>query len=410
MQPELFNIPIIDYPVKSYGVMLTLGFLLGVWLSMKRAERLKADPDLVLNIGFVCLLCGIVFSRLFYVIHYWDSSFKNQPNPLLAALNFTSGGLEYYGGLLGATVGAVVYMLIKRVSIRMYTDILTPGAALGLAFGRLGCLLNGCCWGGVCVDAQHNTVVPWGVQFPHGSPAQVRQWENRQLMLPAELIVTDPQYPVPFVLPRDLLEMPVEKRQGPDLKVRRLQREVRDLRALQGDKDKIRELERQLTEARSQLKRHNRQLRPLHRAMQFPSREDPSRGMSVSELRALADAHPSLPVHPAQVYGIINALLLSWLTVELLYRRKRHGVVVLTFFTLYPISRIILEMVRVDNPHDSAGLTISQLVSVVTAVCSLVGLLIVYRLPKRNPNIVPWYPPPAEDADGSEVAPVNSSI
>lgn len=393
MNPDLFTIPIIDWPVKSYGAMLTLGFLSGVWLSMRRAERLKADPDMILNIGFVCLLCGVGGARLFYVLHYWESSFAKQPNPLFAALNCTSGGLEYYGGLIGAVVGSVVYMAVKRVSIRMYLDILAPGAAWGLAFGRMGCLLNGCCWGGLCVDAHNHQTVPWGIQFPFSSPAEVRQWENRQLTLPAELIVTPHGGVESFLLPKFLLDIPVEKREKPALEVRQLERDLGDLEALKASPAEIEKTKKDLERARQKLKRNDQKMYLLNQALSLPSRHDPARRMTATELEELADQYRSLPVHPAQVYGIINALLLSWLLVELLYRRQRHGLVFATLCTVYPITRMILEMVRVDNPHDSAGLTISQAVSVGMFLFGAALLFYLYRLPLRSPRAVAYVPP-----------------
>lgn len=400
MRPELFTIPILDWPIKSYGAMLTIGFLSAIWLSIKRAERMKMDPDLVLNIGMVCLVCGVVFARVFYVVHYWGSSFKHQANPIIAALNFTSGGLEYYGGLIGAIVGAVGYMMIKRVSVRMYTDLLAPATAFGLAFGRIGCLLNGCCWGGACVDAHGHASVPWGIRFPHGSPAQMRQWENRQITLPAELIVTEPSLPVAYLLPASDLALPVEKREGVARDIREIDRKIEELKSTQGDKSAIDAMvkRRKSLEKRNQLL--NGQLHGLRAAQQYPSRRDPAHSrMTVTELQDLAAQYKSLPVHPAQVYATINAFIISWLLLEILYRRKRHGVVFAWLCILYPITRIILEMVRVDNPHDSAGLTISQAVSLGMITFGIVLMLVLYRMPLRSPRAVAYVPPPEESPE-----------
>lgn len=395
MRPELFDIPFIGWPVKAYGAMLTIGFLSGVWLSMKRAERMKADPDMVLNIGFVCLICSIVGSRLFFVIHYWESSFKTQPNPLLAALDFTNGGLEYYGGLIGALLGSAVYVAIKRVSLRMYFDIMIPGAAWGLAFGRMGCLLNGCCWGGVAVDSHGHQSIAWSIQFPHGSPAQVRQWENRQLTLPAELVYTGAldAYPVP----RQEFEQPIEKREGPELAVRNLKDALDNLQATDPDSPRLDTLKKELQEAHKKLEQHLRHHRELHYATNFPARSDPTRAMTVSEVRDLMNQYASLPVHPTQVYGIINALVISWVLLEILYRRKRHGVVLAALCIIYPVTRILLEMIRVDNPQDSAGLTISQAVSVAMFLFGIGLLFYLRRLPLRSPLAVPFVPPQPEE-------------
>ncbi len=397
MYPELFTIPVFDHPIKSYGAMLTLGFLTGVWLSMRRAERMKADPDIILNIGFICLLCGVAGARLFYVLHYWESSFANQSNPFFAALNCTSGGLEYYGGLIGAIVGTIVYVAVKRVSLRMYVDILAPAAAWGLAFGRMGCLLNGCCWGGICVDAHGHQTVPWGIRFPHHSPAQMRQWENRQLTLPAELIVSHPDRLWPSVLPHEALNMPAEMRDARLAEARAAEKAYVALRQDEAaDPGAIEAAKARLERAMQQVSK--RGLGQLAYALKWPSRDsdEPGATMTVADLTALAGKYRSQYVHPAQVYGIINALLLSWLLLEVLYRRKRHGVVFALLCTIYPITRMILEVVRVDNPHDSAGLTISQAVSVGMFLFGLGMLLYLRRLPEQSPLAVPYEPPTEE--------------
>ena len=393
MRPELLTLPIIDWPVKSYGAMLTVGFLTAVWLSIKRAERLKMDPDIVLNISMVCLACGVVFARVFYVVHYWSASFKDQPSPIMAALNFTSGGLEFYGGLIGAIVGAVGYMAIKRVSIRMYTDLLAPAAAWGLAFGRVGCLLNGCCWGGICVDPQGHNTVPWAIRFPHGSPAEVRQWENRQLTLPAELIFTRPGVAESFPVSARLLHRPIDKVLEPFRDVRDLQETIREAKAQSVDPSRIAAMQKELDRKKRELRRHEGELAPLLYARSFPSRADPARMATFTEIEDLMNRYRSVPVHPAQVYGVINALIISWVLLEILYRRKRHGVVFAWLCILYPITRIVLEMVRVDNPHDSAGLTISQAVSLGMITFGIIALLVLYRLPLRSPRAVPFVPP-----------------
>jgi phosphatidylglycerol:prolipoprotein diacylglycerol transferase len=397
MHPTLFHLPYIDYPVRSYGAMLTIGFLTGVWIAMRRAERVKADPDVVLNLGFICLICGVVGARVFYVVHYWGSAFAPQPHPVAAALNCTAGGMEYYGGLICAMIGVAVYVVIKRVSVRMYVDILAPVAAWGLAFGRMGCFLNGCCWGGVCVTPEGHAVVPWGVRFPHSSFAQTRQWENRQLTLPAELIVTSPSYPEPIPLPKSELDMPVEKREGPAMRLRHAEEEIRSLKALNAEPQEIERLKNEKEKAEKEAKEMQGRLFALSEAQRFPARTDPSRGMTVSELEDLANKYPSLPVQPTQIYGVINALLLSWVLTELFYRRKRHGVVFAALCIIYPITRVVLEIIRVDNPHDTAHLTVSQGVSVVMFLFGLALLWALYRMPLRSPLAVPYVPPEEDE-------------
>ena len=72
MHPDLFTLPIIGVSIKTYGFFLMVGFLSAVWLSMRRAQRVKANPDTVLDLSILCLLFGVGGARLFYVVHYWN--------------------------------------------------------------------------------------------------------------------------------------------------------------------------------------------------------------------------------------------------------------------------------------------------------------------------------------------------
>ena len=116
--------------------------------------------------------------------------------------------------------------------------------------------------------------------------------------------------------------------------------------------------------------------------------------MTATELKGLAhDRGRTLPVHPTQLYASVNGVLLAILLNEIFYRRKRHGVVFAILLMLYPAARIMEEMIRIDNPHDTAGLTVSQFVS---ALLFLLGVLLYYalkKMPERSPLAVPFVPP-----------------
>ncbi|MCP4594291.1 MAG: hypothetical protein GY842_26480, partial [bacterium] len=182
----------------------------------------------------------------------------------------------------------------------------------------------------------------------------------------------------------------------------RVIRELADLRAEFEQKkasgvggEELDRLEARVQAKQEAVNRLSREVLPLSLARQYPSRADPSRRITATELAGLAGEHRSLPVHPAQLYGIVNALMLSWVLVLIFYRRKRHGVVMGWMLLLYPITRVILELVRVDNPHDVGGLTISQAFSIAVFACGVLWMLMTYRLlPLRSPHAVPWTPPP----------------
>jgi phosphatidylglycerol:prolipoprotein diacylglycerol transferase len=285
-------------------------------------------------------------------------------------------------------------------------DILAPGLMWGLAFGRLGCFFNGCCYGGVCVAPVPNDgavvaqvtldarepAYPWAVKFPYGSPAHVDAWERRRVTVPAELIV--PRQDGSMLLRANIFGLSVERRvevqqerdalQG---KIDELRKEFGKAKAAGAEKALVAEnLATELQAVRTELRelRAEHGLDDLERAQSFPSRKNPQRKTSESELAQLASQCRSPFVHPTQLYSSVNAILLSGLLSAVFYQRKRHGVVIGLVFVLYPIGRFIIELIRTDNPHDALGLTISQFVSVGMFAAGLVYLFVIFKfLPKR---------------------------
>lgn len=387
MHPELFTLPVVGISIKTYGFFLTVGFLGAVWLAMRRANRVKVDPDRVLDISFLALIFGVGGARIFFVIHYWKTDFAGADNVFFQIIDIRQGGLEFLGGFIGAAIAIVIYLTITKQSARLYLDVLAPSLAWGLAFGRIGCFFNGCCFGGVCVVGPEQAArFPWAVEFPYGSPAQLRQWEERMVTLPAELIHSVRLQNFP--LPAATLNMPIEKRLGPKGAVEDAEIALSKAKTADADANKIAELEAILKKRRAAWKTHQRKngLAALAAAQNFPSRRHPERKTSASELEALSARATSLPVHPTQLYSSMQALILSGLLSAVFYQRKRHGVVIGLLFVCYPVARILLEMVRTDNPHDAAGLTISQFVSLSMLVAGLAYLFILYKyLPERSP-------------------------
>jgi phosphatidylglycerol:prolipoprotein diacylglycerol transferase len=136
--------------IYGYGLMLVLGFLVAIYVGQWRARRLGENPEHLARIGLLSLVGGILGSRAAYIIQHWDTQFATADNPIGAVLNVTSGGLIYYGGVILGTVMVVAYLFLKRLPARRYLDIVAVPLMIGLAFGRMGCLLNGCCYGSLC--------------------------------------------------------------------------------------------------------------------------------------------------------------------------------------------------------------------------------------------------------------------
>jgi phosphatidylglycerol:prolipoprotein diacylglycerol transferase len=163
MRPILFEIPAWDVKIHSYGVMVLLAcsasLLMGVW----RARREKIDTNIIYELATWLFLGGVVGARGFYVILH--------PEMIHSALDvFRSwqGGNVFYGCILGGLTGSLLYWWRRPYPLWTMIDIAAPAVAIGAAVGRIGCYLNGCCDGAVCS-------LPWGVRFPAGSHAWMRQ-------------------------------------------------------------------------------------------------------------------------------------------------------------------------------------------------------------------------------------------
>jgi phosphatidylglycerol:prolipoprotein diacylglycerol transferase len=365
MKPILFEIPLPQWlpleslAIRGYGAMLALGFLLAILMAAWRARRESENPEHIYNMGMLALVGGILGARLMDVMAHshdypaWTRGLnifeglhwtytaaglalgaaltwlellpggrqrgrrrlvaaaawaagaaivagragfiiaarnaaldKGLTGPLLPyqgfvdALKITSGGLTVMGGLILATAMVLPYILWMRYRLGVnplkIMDIVAPSLALGLAFGRLGCLLNGCCFGAPCD-------LPWCHTWPAGSIPYAH-----------------------YVRPESLAAMPT--------------------------------------------------------------------------------------LHPAQVYAIVNALLLLAVLHLASRHKRRHGALLGIFFGLYAVSRFLLEMIRAGEPATAvAGLTVWQVTAVAMAVVAAVHLAVLPRLPMSD---LLWNPLP----------------
>jgi len=141
--------------IASYGTMLAIAFAVGILLARREARRLKMDAERVTDLGLVVLVCSVVLARLLYVLLHWDYFTGH----LGEILQVWTGGLSFHGGLAGALLGGAVYARVSKIGFWRLTEVCTPSGPLGYAIARIGCLLNGCCYGGP-------TSLPWGVAFP----------------------------------------------------------------------------------------------------------------------------------------------------------------------------------------------------------------------------------------------------
>jgi len=183
MYPKLFEIPFIHWPVPSYGPMMVISFLSAVFLIRRLSRDITPNPQLITNAALYSLIAGVVGARLFFVVHHFDRFRGN----LLSVFAVWQGGLELLGGVLLAIAVIIFYLCYHKLPVRRYLDILAVGLMLALAFGRIGCFLNGCCFG-------KPTDLPWAVRFPYASfayqsqvyPNLKRNRPEPQLKLPPE--------------------------------------------------------------------------------------------------------------------------------------------------------------------------------------------------------------------------------
>jgi phosphatidylglycerol:prolipoprotein diacylglycerol transferase len=150
--------PIAFFGVRWYGIFVSLAIAtIVVWVAwqVKRAgKEARISYDTVFMAAIVGIPSGVVVSRLLHVIDLWDYYIHN-PGEIIGG-----SGLSIYGAILGAALGIWAYSKFSRVRFAHLADLIAPGLILAQAIGRVGCTINGCCYGKVCS-------LPWSVVYTH---------------------------------------------------------------------------------------------------------------------------------------------------------------------------------------------------------------------------------------------------
>ncbi|MBM3253970.1 MAG: prolipoprotein diacylglyceryl transferase [Candidatus Omnitrophica bacterium] len=141
MYPVLFKLG----PVKifSYGFMVALGFLLATIFAERDAKRYNISSNLITDLAIIIILSGLLGARIFYAICNIDYFVKN-PKEIFMLMH---GGLIFYGGAFFSFFASLVFLRIKKISFLKVADFVIPYTTLAYSIGRIGCFLNGCCWG-----------------------------------------------------------------------------------------------------------------------------------------------------------------------------------------------------------------------------------------------------------------------
>lgn len=131
------------FTIYSYGLMLAVAFLVSSRLACLQAKRQQLNPEIIFNLSFLVLVSGVVGARILYIIENIGYYLKNP----LEIIMLQHGGLSWFGGLISAVFCATIYLRKKGLAIYKTLDLIAPFAALAGGIGRIGCLLNGCCFG-----------------------------------------------------------------------------------------------------------------------------------------------------------------------------------------------------------------------------------------------------------------------
>lgn len=329
--------------VRGYGVMLLTGVGCAVLLAAYRAKQRGFDPELIYSIAPWAFFGGIIGARLFFVIQYRDDFIADSIGQTIAnMLKFTEGGLVVYGSFIGGFLAVSFYLILRKLPWLKFGDVIVPCMFLGVFFGRIGCVMNGCCYGGRCED---NALA---LNFPPTSPVYQEQLRSG-----------------------DLLGIQFD----PDTRVIESVREG----SLAADAG---------IQAGTHLDTFADDLTPLETASREIPREDARTGVvmtvdgrryrwSPEELPATA-----MPVFAAQLLSSICSLILCGLLCAIPPNKFRDGTVMMLGFAGYAVLRFVLELVRVDEGGQfGTDLSISQWVSVIVLSGSILGSWWIYRSP-----------------------------
>jgi phosphatidylglycerol:prolipoprotein diacylglycerol transferase len=337
-------------PIRGYGVMLLAGIVAGVTMAVYRARQVGVDQEVILSHTIWLVISGVIGARVFYVVEYWERFAGQSLNRMLAdVVNIPEGGLVIYGGFIGAAIGFLAFTAKEKLPVLATADLIAPSLMIGLALGRIGCLLNGCCYGGT-------TDRPWAVTFPKYS-------SRFEADAPNAAVRYSPPYGdqasrgemhgfridslgnQPAVVTRVDADSPAA---AAGLKAGSV------IDSINGDRIKSLEQAKGLIVDAFNAQKELRLTLVSGQSLKIAPVPPPPR---------------SRPVHPTQLYSAIDAALLGWLLWAWYPFRRRDGEVIALMLTIHPITRFLLEVIRTDEPAVfGTGMSISQNISLVLLV------------------------------------------
>jgi len=346
-------------PIRGYGIMVLTGIVIALWMATARARQVGLNPEIILSLAFAMMIGGILGARAFYVIEYWETRFQfdDWTTTLVAILKFTEGGLVVYGSLIGLAVAFLFFVRRHRLPMLAMADLAVPSLLAGLALGRIGCLLNGCCYGG-------ESTRPWAVTFPPESMVYQEQVAGGRMLglrlspgsaadQHPEIVAVDPGSPAEHAgLATGMKILAIGEFAIHDLQ--HVQRAFLDS-SLRGGALRI--------------------------------ETDNGRSFELTPTPAPAR---SRRVHPTQVYSAIQAALLAWVLWSFYPYRRRDGEVAALMLSVYPVARFLLEIIRTDESAVfGTGMSISQNISLVLLGGAAALWIFLSRQPRERANFGP---------------------
>lgn len=150
MNPVAFHL--FGLPVRWYGILISIGIVLGAFIAMKRALKEKISDEKILDMLLIVIPSSIIGARIYYVIFNWEY----YSGDILRMINIREGGLAIHGGIIAGVIAGYFYCRHHGLSFVKMADICAPSIILGQAIGRWGNYINQEAYG-------RPTNLPWGI-------------------------------------------------------------------------------------------------------------------------------------------------------------------------------------------------------------------------------------------------------